>query len=204
MLFQYANLAAGSLRLVRFHRSSISSNIHLVLEHQDRYYDEDVHFSVLAYDGSNTSDLKSITLQGRTKLVPRSLWEALNGMFDFHDTMGRFWIDYVSINMKDDEEKRLHQAQLPRIYASADRVLAWVDSTDGTFEKAFADVSTQAVGTEARKAALEVLRSEESVKAVLDTPAMRSAKKIVLVCGKSACDIGRYESNEQDYIRQLL
>jgi hypothetical protein len=206
MLFQYANLSAGSLRLVRFRPSSASNDIHLVLEHQDRYYDDDVHYSVLAYDESNMGEMKSVMLQGRTKLVPLSLWEALNAMFEYHDTSGRFWIDFVSINMKDDEEKRIHDAQLPNIYAAADQVLVWLGTADESMESALADLATYPNDNEHRIAALDAIRSRETVKAVINTPAMTSAKKIVLVCGRLARDIDCCDANghSHGHIRQLL
>jgi hypothetical protein len=204
MLFQYASLTAGAIRLVRFHQSSTSGGVHLVLEHQDRYFDGITPYSVLAYHQNDASDLKPITLQGRTKLVPSTLREALDAMYAYHNTSGRFWIDFVSINMKDDEEKNSHFAQLSRIYAAADKVLAWIGPADGSTEKQFAKCKDQQPENEDSKAALEALRSKDSVKDLLNQPAMESAKKIVLVCGKSECDVGRLHLDNQGHIRQSL
>lgn len=131
MIFQYAHLLKGSIRLVRFHPNSTPASIHLTLEHQERYPEKNVHFTALAYNfQASDGEMQDITLQGRTKLIPRTLWQALSALVEHHDTSGRFWIDYVCVNQRDEVEIKTHKSLLPSIYASADEVLLWLGSAD--------------------------------------------------------------------------
>lgn len=172
MIFQYASLLGGSIRLVRFHPTSTPLNIHLILEHQERYFENNVHYKALTYESHDeTGEMKEITLQGRTKLIPRTLWRALSALLlllvdEHHDTSGRFWVDYVCVNQRDDAERLVHQRRISEIYASADEVLLWLGS--GRFD-----------------AEVKSWRDSNAFQSIVERLQLQRAKKVTLLTEKS-------------------
>lgn len=186
MIFQYAQLPKGSIRLVRFHPNSTPASIHLTLEHQERYVDKNVHYTALAYETKErNSDMKDITLQGRTKMIPQPLWQALSALVAHHDTSRRFWIEYVCVNQGDDAEKLAHKTSLSRIYASADEVLLWVDSGDTIAEAEREKASSPNSLLPEAESALKSLKESNGFRSTLERLQLQHARKVTLFSGPS-------------------
>lgn len=182
MIFQYAHLLKNSLRLVRFHPNSTPSSIHLILEHQDRYFDKDVHYNALAYVPQGSAvEFKDITLQGRTKLVPSNLWYALSALVESHDISGRFWVEYVCVNQRDEAEKARHRRDLEGIYRAADEVLVWMGFKG-------AEVGDVASPSSELGTLLRSPRDSSAFQHALEHLHLQQAKEVTLFSGKPLLD----------------
>lgn len=191
MLFQYAHLLKGSIRLVRFHPDTTPSSISLTLEHESRYSDRNVHYTALAYEPQEPGgEMSEVLLQGRSRRVPRTLWQALSALVEHHDTGGRFWIDYVCVNQNNEAEKMDHQARLSSIHASADQVLLWLG-----YENAVtgARQDNEARGSGEHPSGNEMAVSSTKPLAISDTTLERlqlqQARKIVLIQGNALTEV---------------
>lgn len=137
MLFQYAQIAKDTIRLLRFHPRSTPTDLHLTLEHQARYFEEGAHYTVISYVPEG-SESKSVVLNGRTRLVPATVHEALSCIFEHHQTSSRrYWVDALCINQRDEAERREQSRQIARIHSSADEILAWLGPADELTGAAF-------------------------------------------------------------------
>lgn len=191
MIFQYAHLLKGSIRLVRFHPDSTPASISLTLEHEAKYQDHNVHFTALAYEAAKSGgEMKDVLLQGRTRRVPRTLWQALSLMVQHHDTSGRFWIDYVCVNQNNEAEKLDHKARLPSIYASADKVLLWLNSGD-TVAGAERDVVANGSDSHSSefKMSLESTKNSNDTRSTVEKMQLQQAQRILLLQGSSLVEL---------------
>ncbi|KAK2004238.1 hypothetical protein LX36DRAFT_696244 [Colletotrichum falcatum] len=78
-----------------------------------------------------TAPPTTITCNGRDILVPHNLEKALLRIRRGPEVAGKkFWIDAVSINQTDDEERSSQVKLMAAIYSSADSVLIWLGEED--------------------------------------------------------------------------
>ncbi|KXT13280.1 hypothetical protein AC579_2497 [Pseudocercospora musae] len=196
MLFQYTYLARGAIRLARFHPRSTPSDIHLTLEHQETYSSAESPYTVLLYHHSE-GESKSLTLHGRTRMVPAPVWDALSAIQVHGNAQDRYWVHPICVNQRDENEMQEHAAQMDHIYFSARKALAWCGEEDGHTEKVFESLRKKADPNrtnideldEQSKHALEMLLQRifsEQHQALL-----RQAKHVELMCGRYRCDMGR-------------
>ncbi|KXS98607.1 hypothetical protein AC578_4323 [Pseudocercospora eumusae] len=202
MLFQYTYLARGAIRLVRFHPRSTPSDIHLTLEHQENYVDGEPPYTVLSYNHSE-EESKSLTLHGRTRMVPAPVWDALSAIQVHGDAQDRYWVDAICVNQRDENEKQEQTAQMEHIYSSAHKVLAWCGEEDGHMGKVFESLRKKTdpirmnndEPDEQSKDAVEKLLQRKFSEQ--DQALLRQAKHVELMCGRSRCDMGLIDHHLQ-------
>ncbi|KAK1596663.1 heterokaryon incompatibility protein-domain-containing protein [Colletotrichum navitas] len=79
-----------------------------------------------------------ITCNGQDILVPHNLEKALLRIRSRPEFAGKkFWIDAISINQTDDEERSSQVKLMAAIYSSADSVLIWLGEEDDDTSQAF-------------------------------------------------------------------
>ncbi|KAF7195287.1 Heterokaryon incompatibility protein 6, OR allele [Pseudocercospora fuligena] len=202
MLFQYTYLARGAIRLVRFHPRSTPSDIHLTLEHQENYSSGELPYTVLSYPHSK-DESKSLTLHGRTRMVPAPVWDALSAIQVHGDAEDRYWVDAICVNQRDETEKQEHAAQMEQIYSSAHKVLAWCGEEDGYAEQVFGSLRKKAdhnrmdndeLDDQSKDAVGKLLQTKFSAQ---DQTLLRQAKHIELMSGRYRCDMGLMDHNLQ-------
>lgn len=199
MLFQYTHLATNAIRLVRFAPSSTPSDIHLTLQHQERYYEERSDYTALWCDPYD-SPSKSVTLQGRTRVVPGTVWDALSAVLAHHKSPAgsRFWVEALCVNARDEVEKQQQLAQRTRIYGCAERVVVWAGSAEADGSTALntpsqlgagGDVSRgqeQLKGTDLDAAAVDNLAGKIKLDSLPEY--VKGAKNVLVMCGKDMFD----------------
>jgi hypothetical protein len=113
MKFQYTTLQPGALRAIRFSQYCTPTFIHAWLEHIDDFSNASSPYRVVSYcaDSDLSNEHKSITLNGRSFMVPPALWDALSAIIACHDKDSALWVDAISINHGDGVEA-LHQFDL--------------------------------------------------------------------------------------------
>ncbi|EME79146.1 uncharacterized protein MYCFIDRAFT_79731 [Pseudocercospora fijiensis CIRAD86] len=200
MLFQYTYLTRSAIRLVRFHPLSTPSDIHLTLEHQENFSSSEAQYTVLSCPHSD-GESKSLTLHGRTRMVPAPVWDALSAIQKHGDTQDqdRYWVNAVCVNPRDEDEKQYHVSQMEQIYASAQKVLAWSGQEDGHIENAGRKADPKRMDDikldeKDRDAVRQLLQRKFSQQ---DLALVRHAKHVELMCGKYRCDMGLVDHNLQ-------
>lgn len=141
MIFQYAQLGANTIRLIRFHPRSTTSDLHITLAHQAGYSAQHVHYSVLTHEPKVApgEEQKAITLNGRTRMINANAWCALDAVWKTHRhddeeeedlLQQRFWLEALCVNYNDVVEVEGQRRLLSGIYAAADYVLLWLPSDE--------------------------------------------------------------------------
>lgn len=141
MKFQYTHLQQqDTIRVFRFSQYATSSFLHVWLEHLDGYQLDDAHYSVVTHgvEEPGNIELRGITLNGRSFMIPAALWNALSAIVEHHNSGESFWANAISINHGDIEEKQRQMSQQPAVFRSADCVWVWIDDQDGSTATAFA------------------------------------------------------------------
>src|SRR5258708_15378584 len=84
--------------------------------------DENPEYTALSYTWGDPKVIKPILLDGKKLQVTTNLHCALVAL-RARGSNTRFWIDAISINQQDDDEKSWQVAQMLRIYEEATRVV---------------------------------------------------------------------------------
>ncbi|PWY68204.1 HET-domain-containing protein [Aspergillus eucalypticola CBS 122712] len=82
-------------------------------------------YEALSYVWGSQSETQTITVNGCDFQVTRNLYTALLHLRN-HQLQRTIWIDAISINQADDDEKSEQIPLMRSIYAQADRVLVWL------------------------------------------------------------------------------
>lgn len=210
MKFQYTHLQPGSIRLFRFSQYATPTFIHGWLDHHSDYRNSSDAYSAIKYwdpDGAEAQQ-KSITLNGRSFMVPAVLWQALSSAVRYHNNGQSFWIEALSINAGDPREHGYQVAQMPSILACAKEVLVWIGDEDENSNAAFATLRTwssthRSASSNEYKAGEEVhlednagesaimqsILRRESVRNALDQPDVLQQRNVSVICGQHKCDI---------------
>ena len=205
MLFQYTHIDAQSIRLVRFHRNTTSSDVHLVLEQQNRYWEDAVHYISLACI-SKDDEKDSVTLNGRSRLVPLAVKQALKHLFEHDARAGRYWVSSVCINHGNEAEKEQQYSQKSRIYSSADKLIIWLDTREKQSMTALATICKYPqLWTDPERESVESLSSKLSawqIQTFGQTSPLQH-RNAVLICGKyeSSLDAYRQHAESQKGLR---
>lgn len=95
-------------------------------------------FEALSYTWGNQDDTKKITVNGVDMKVPRNLGEALKALRDLNETrLGMcYWVDSLSINQNDEDEKKTQIKRMRDIYSQARAVVAWLGQAESEDELA--------------------------------------------------------------------
>ncbi|KAH9204769.1 heterokaryon incompatibility, partial [Leptodontidium sp. 2 PMI_412] len=97
--------------------------------------DSDPKYVALSYEWGDSSSLEDIIVNGKPLPVSRNLVSALKGMGSQLSDQS-FWVDAISINQIDIEERN-HQVQMmKRIYQRATTVFAWLGDSDDDAKRA--------------------------------------------------------------------
>lgn len=132
MKFQYTQLQPGAIRILRFSQYAKANFVHAWLEHLPNYARKDAHYSVITHGihSEEPADQKSITLNGRSFVVPSALHEAMGAIISYHDSNTAFWTDSVCVNHGDPADVEEHRIHETSIYTNADEVLVWIGEED--------------------------------------------------------------------------
>ncbi|CAK1364924.1 hypothetical protein CB0940_08561 [Cercospora beticola] len=143
MLFQYAQLGSDAIRLIRFHTRTKTNDVHVTLEHQARYWEPGVRYSVLSYQPAGQDvDRTGITLNGRTRMIDSNAWSALADAAKTSKENDRYWLNALCINQQDKAEAMEQHRQLRQIYAGAEKVVLRLHSS--SHDQALGDLANQA------------------------------------------------------------
>ncbi|KAK4493825.1 hypothetical protein PRZ48_015010 [Zasmidium cellare] len=193
MLFQYAQLARDSIRLIKIDPSSSAVDIHLTLSHQNRYFEKPARYTAIWYPAATPdAERKPVTLNGRTRTLPLEAWNVLSAICEHHDRDDSYWIDAVCINQQDEAEKRFHLQQLENIFSSANKVILWLGASDQAVESAFPALDGRAEPTiEVADAARSIAKRESFIEA-LRKPELQQVDA-VMMSGRSTCRLGAFK-----------
>jgi hypothetical protein len=117
MKFQYTTLQPGAIRVIRFSQYCSPTFIHAWLEHIDDISNTSSRYDVISYyaDPDLLSEHKSITLNGRSFMVPPALWNALSAIIAYHNRSTALWAGAISINRGDGLEEQQQLSLMPSI-----------------------------------------------------------------------------------------
>ncbi|KAK4935545.1 hypothetical protein LTR10_023408 [Elasticomyces elasticus] len=134
----YPRLLNGSqTRIVHIQREYSSSNFVASLEVIDLDVDSRTTYDALSYHCGDTTQVSQVHFPDLHIYlsIGRNLTDALNRVLD-DGTPGPFWIDAISINQFDIEERNQQVRLMTRIFSGARQVFAWLGPDDGTLFRA--------------------------------------------------------------------
>ncbi len=123
--FDYQPLSANSkeIRLALIQPEIDSPDINCSLEHA--FLGERPPYEALSYNWGDPSDTVDIKLNGHPFPVTRNLATSLQYLRK--DTaVTKLWIDAISINQKDFQEKNSQLLQMKEIYETANKIVIWL------------------------------------------------------------------------------
>ncbi|KAF3004766.1 hypothetical protein E8E13_001319 [Curvularia kusanoi] len=91
-------------------------------------------YRALSYVWGNTSNPKTVLLNGQPFPVRNNLWTFL-AQARKHGYTDPAWIDAVCINQDDTDERNKQVALMGRVYCSATDVRVWLEDEDGEIER---------------------------------------------------------------------
>ncbi|KAH6716264.1 heterokaryon incompatibility protein-domain-containing protein [Leptodontidium sp. MPI-SDFR-AT-0119] len=122
------------IRLLQFNRP-FSRDEQIKCTLSNATLDSDPKYVALSYEWGDSSALEDIIVNGKPLPVSRNLVSALKGMGSQLSDQS-FWVDAISINQIDIEERN-HQVQMmKRIYQRATTVFAWLGDSDDDAKRA--------------------------------------------------------------------
>jgi hypothetical protein len=213
MKFQYTHLEQDSIRVIRFSQYATSSFIHVWLEHLPDFAKDNAPYSVISYcpDEASPAEQRSITLNGRSFVVPSPLFDALSAIVEHHDRTAAYWTDAVSINHGDAVETQEQMAQTPRVFSCADDVLLWIGHEDEQIETAFSAIRAHAEScpyesldlcnagskhcddpSERDKMAVQLLAERVHPRRTTNGLDMLQMRNAILLCGKLRCEAAQF------------
>ncbi|KAI1616876.1 heterokaryon incompatibility protein-domain-containing protein [Exophiala viscosa] len=134
----YPKLLTGSqTRLVHIQHGSSSSNFVASLEVVDLDIDTRSSYDALSYHCGDMTAVSQVHLPDLDIYLPiaRNLTDALNRVLK-DGIPGPFWIDAISINQIDIEERNQQVRLMTRIFRGARQVFSWLGPDDGTLHRA--------------------------------------------------------------------
>jgi Heterokaryon incompatibility protein (HET) len=113
----------SNIRLLQLHPGNHLSGIEATLE--SRSFLEHPQYRALSYTWGDPSRVKPITVNGKRMDITENLWNAL---FYIRDTQRNqtLWVDAISINQKNNEEKSVQVPLMSFIYSRAKEVIVWL------------------------------------------------------------------------------
>ncbi|EME79024.1 uncharacterized protein MYCFIDRAFT_34050, partial [Pseudocercospora fijiensis CIRAD86] len=89
-----------------------------------------VRYICLSYCWGAPTKSRSITVNGSRLMVTENLHSALSAIHRHHHHGTYYWIDAICINQDDIVERSRQVAQMWKIFASAEKVFAWLGDSD--------------------------------------------------------------------------
>ena len=129
--FQYKPLdrSRGAVRLIKVYPLQDNGRIHCRIE---RHHISSTAYVALSYVWGHDSVRCTILLNGQTFQVRPNLFAFLrHAAKNKHFLNTLFWIDAISINQADVNEKNGHVRHMGAIYGSASKVIAWLGNSSG-------------------------------------------------------------------------
>ncbi|PVH67327.1 heterokaryon incompatibility, partial [Cadophora sp. DSE1049] len=93
-------------------------------------------YEALSYEWGDAKTTWAIVLNGKRKLIRENLYQALLHLRN-QDTIRTLWIDALSINQCDIQERNQQVQEMHRIYSRASIVLIWLGLENDTTGPAF-------------------------------------------------------------------
>ncbi|KAF2670184.1 hypothetical protein BT63DRAFT_412934 [Microthyrium microscopicum] len=118
----------SNIRLLHIHPSRDIWGIETTLESQS--FLERPQYRTLSYTWGSTEKTKPITVNGKRMDVGENLWNALFYIRDLEKSQ-TVWIDAISINQGDNEEKSIQVPLMSFIYSRAQEVIVWLGDHTG-------------------------------------------------------------------------
>lgn len=119
---------ASNIRLLHLHPSSDLWGIEATLEQHS--FLERPQYTALSYTWGDPAKVRPITVNGKRMNVTENLWNALFHIRDAHRKQV-LWVDAISINQDDNEEKSIQVPLVSFIYSRAREVLIWLGDYKG-------------------------------------------------------------------------
>jgi hypothetical protein len=125
--YSYSRLKGPhSFRLLRFASDCTNSqHIHCYFEEFNRGSTQCPPYTALSYAWGDVKTTVPITLNGRLSFVTENLREALLHLKRIHPDI-LLWVDALSINQEDPNERGHQVSQMREIYSEASNVISWV------------------------------------------------------------------------------
>ncbi|PVH74769.1 HET-domain-containing protein, partial [Cadophora sp. DSE1049] len=98
--------------------------------------EEKPKYEALSYEWGDAKTTWAIVLNGKRKLIRENLYQALLHLRN-QDTIRTLWIDALSINQCDIQERNQQVQEMHRIYSRASIVLIWLGLENDTTGPAF-------------------------------------------------------------------
>ncbi|MCJ1278068.1 hypothetical protein MMC21_005882 [Puttea exsequens] len=115
-------LGANEIRLLELLPGDPCATIRIKLHHYD--LEEVPFYAALSYEWGNPSHCSPILVDNVNFSVTVNLERALRSIRTYQHPL--LWIDAISINQNDEEEKNTHISKMENIFHRADSVIAWL------------------------------------------------------------------------------
>jgi hypothetical protein len=123
-VFNYSALPNDSIRLLTF---SLNAAGDLICTMKDVVFANCPRFYALSYSWGSDASCISISCNGSSMNIRANLYDAIHTLFNLPLNPDLpIWIDAISINQDDDEEKAVQVSRMGDIYRTAHQVLAWL------------------------------------------------------------------------------
>lgn len=126
----YLPLSENHIRLLRIHRISTGPSFNFDIRTEIHALTDGTQYTALSYCWGPASDNRLVTLDGNIDCplgIRLNLWHFFNAITESTKTSDTlFWIDAVSINQADLQERSKQVQLMPQIYSGAYRVLIWL------------------------------------------------------------------------------
>ena len=118
----------SNIRLLHVHPSNGLSGIEATLKRHS--FLERPQYIALSYTWGDSARVKPITVNGKRMNVTENLWNALIHIRDPHRERV-LWVDAISIDQSDNEEKSIQVSLMSFIYSRAEEVMIWLGDHKG-------------------------------------------------------------------------
>ncbi|VUC26593.1 unnamed protein product [Clonostachys rosea] len=126
--YQYGALPTGTIRVVAIEPDHGYAPINVQLYEVSMEEAASVEYTALSYMWGSPQDPKTIYCQGEPIYVTVNLYEALQALRQL-DTYRVMWIDQITINQRDNEEKSEQVRMMGQVYSNAKEVLVWLSKS---------------------------------------------------------------------------
>ena len=145
-MFEYTPFddPTSEIRLIQIHQEPATTEYGEVVQCtlNNVPWEADFRYCALSYTWGNLEDVRPVVVNDKVKFVTSNLADFLDTcrktlVVDDGVLSHAFWIDAISINQEDNEEKSIQVRQMGRLYEDAARVMVWLGSETEDGELAY-------------------------------------------------------------------
>jgi hypothetical protein len=131
--YEALNAASQEIRLATLLAGSFEDDLHVILSTSP--LSKELRYEALSYVWGDPNVTRPITLNGHTFEVTTNLEAAIRHL-RFQDRDRVFWIDAISVNQTDNDERDSQVLLMRDIYTHCERCIAWLGEEDDNTKEA--------------------------------------------------------------------